>query len=99
MIRHAVVFKLKHAKGSKEEIDFLTAGQKLADIASVRNFECLRQVSPKNDYDFGFSMEFESDADYKFYNEHEAHVNFVQTRWNPEVVDCMEIDYEAYSEN
>lgn len=96
MIRHTVVFKLKHAPGSEEEQDFLKAALILDEIPSVRNFEQLRQVSQKNDFDFGFSMEFESQEGYTAYNEHPDHVAFVQDRWIPEVADFLEIDYVAY---
>jgi hypothetical protein len=98
MIRHTVVFKLKHAAGSQSEFDFLQAAQKIADIPVVKNFECLRQISKKNNYDFGLSMEFTSQEDYQAYNAHPDHVHFVQTLWIPEVTDFMEIDYEPYSE-
>jgi len=94
MIRHTVTFKLKHAAGSQEELDFLQAAGKLAAISTVRNFECLRQTSKKNSYDFGLSMEFSSMEDYQTYNSHPDHVKFVQTLWIPEVVDFLELDYE-----
>jgi len=94
MIRHTVVFSLKHVAGSEEEMDFLSAGMRLGNISTVNNFECLRQISTKNSYSFGFSMEFESEEDYEFYNNHEEHVDFVQNRWISEVVDFLEIDYE-----
>jgi Stress responsive A/B Barrel Domain len=93
MIRHTVVFRLKHAKDSAQEIDFLKAADVLVKIPGVQKFEKLRQVSPKNDYDFGFSMEFIDQAAYSFYNDHPDHVAFVQGRWVPEVVAFMEIDY------
>jgi len=99
MIRHTVVFKLKHPAGSQAELDFLRTAQKLSKISTVKNFECLRQISEKNGYDFGLSMEFESSADYETYNTHSLHVEFVQTRWIPEVSDFMEIDYEPYNED
>ena len=98
MIRHTVIFKLKHSAGSQLELDFLRAARKLADIPAVKNFECLRQISKKNNYDFGLSMEFISLEDYEIYNAHPDHVHFVQSRWIPEVTDFMEIDYEPYSE-
>jgi len=97
MIRHTVVFKLKHAPGSQAELDFLQAARKLADIPTVKKFECLRQSSKKNTYDFGLSMEFASPQDYQIYNDHPDHIYFVRTRWIPEVVDFMEIDYEPIS--
>lgn len=97
MIRHTVVFKLKHAPGSQAELNFLQSARKLADIPTVKRFECLRQISQKNSYAFGLLMEFASPRDYQIYNDHPDHVHFVQTRWIPEVADFLEIDYEAIS--
>ena len=98
MIRHTVTFKLKHAPGSQAERDFLQAARKLADIPTVRKFEALRQTSKKNKYHFGLSMEFSSPQDYQFYNDHPDHVQFVQTRWIPEVSEFLELDYEPLNE-
>ena len=97
MIRHTVVFSLVHASGSPEEADFLRSAQSLAAIATVQNFECLRQVGKKNPYSFGLSMEFEDEAAYQFYNAHPKHLEFVQFRRGPEVRAFMEIDYEPLS--
>jgi hypothetical protein len=97
MIRHTVVFKLKHAAGSQSELEFLQTARKLAAIPGVMKFECLRQISKKNHYAFGLSMEFASPRDYQTYNGHPDHVHFVQTRWIPEVVEFLEIDYEPIS--
>ncbi len=94
MIRHTVVFKLKHAAGSDQEKSFLDAASKLADIPNVEKFECLKQISKKNIYAYGLSMEFSSDDNYQSYNTHPDHVRFVKTRWIPEVSDYLEIDYE-----
>jgi len=94
MIRHTVVFKLKHGKGSQAERDFIQAIRKLMEISTVKKFECLRQISKKNPYEFGVSMEFSNMQDYQTYNTHPAHVLFVKSRWIPEVQDYMEIDYE-----
>ncbi len=94
MIRHTVVFTLKHKAGSTEEADFLDEAKKLADIPGVQKFEQLRQVSPKNNYRFGFSMEFADRAAYGAYDDHPFHVAFVRDRWIPEVSDFLEIDYE-----
>jgi hypothetical protein len=93
MIRHTVVFRLKHAAGSPAERDFLEAARGLADIPGVKAFEQLRQVSKKNNYHFGFSMEFDDEAAYAGYNAHPDHTAFVQGRWVPEVEEFMEIDY------
>jgi hypothetical protein len=94
MIRHTVAFTLKHEPGSPEEAAFLTEAKKLADIPGVEKFEQLKQVSPKNGYRFGFSMEFADQAAYSGYNDHPFHVAFVRDRWVPEVSDFLEIDYE-----
>ena len=95
MIRHTVVFALKHAAGSAAETAFLKAADILATIPGVQKFEKLRQVSPKNDYAFGFLMEFADQAAYSHYNDHPDHVAFVQGRWIPEVAKFMEIDYTS----
>jgi heme-degrading monooxygenase HmoA len=92
MIRHIVPFRLTHAHGSAEEADFLTANRALAEIPGVENFELLRQISPKSNFDFCVSMAFADQAAYGAYNAHPAHIDFVQTRWIPEVADFMEID-------
>ncbi len=59
MIRHTVVFRLKHPRGSAEEAAFLADGMALAKIPGVKKFEQLEQVGPKNDFHFGYSMEFD----------------------------------------
>jgi heme-degrading monooxygenase HmoA len=94
-IRHTVAFALGHEEGSEEERDFLAAAARLADIPGVEAFEVLREVSPKNGFRFGLSMEFADQAAYDGYNEHPAHVAFVQERWLPEVGDFLEVDYAA----
>jgi hypothetical protein len=93
MIRHTVVFSLKHPRGSEAERGFLEAALVLKAIPGVEKFEQLRQVSPKADYDFGFSMEFADQAAYQGYNDHPDHVAFVRDRWVPEVARFQEIDY------
>lgn len=95
MIRHTVVFSLRHAAGSDAEAAFLRDAKVLAAIPGVEKFEQLRQVSTKNDYAFGFSMEFADQAAYSGYNDHPDHVAFVRDRWVPEVARFLEIDYVA----
>jgi hypothetical protein len=46
-----------HEEGSAEERDFLEAAERLATIPGVEAFELLAEVSPKNGYRFGISME------------------------------------------
>ena len=93
MIRHTVVFTLRHAQGSAEEKKFLEDALVLTRIPGVQNVERLKQVSKKNDYKFGFSMEFADQAAYDTYDTHPDHVAFVRDRWKKEVTDFLEIDY------
>ena len=94
-IRHTVAFTLAHRHGSAEERDFLQAAESLASIPGVEAFELLDEVSPKNGYRFGLSMEFEHRAAYELYNEHPDHVRFVEERWLSEVSEFLELDYTA----
>jgi hypothetical protein len=94
-IRHTVVFRLAHPEGSAEERDFLESAEQLAVIPGVEAFELLAEVSPKNDYRFGISMEFADRAAYEGYNAHPDHARFVQERWLAEVSDFLELDYVA----
>ena len=94
-IRHTVAFTLVHPNGSGEERDFLEAAERLAAIPGVEAFELLAEVSPKNDYRFGISMEFADQTAYESYNEHQDHVRFVQKRWLPEVSEFLELDYAS----
>jgi len=93
MIRHTVAFRLRHPPGSPAEAAFLQEARGLASIPGVQKFEQLRQVSVKNAYRFGFSMEFADRAAYDGYDVHPFHVAFVRDRWVPEVEDFLEIDY------
>lgn len=94
MIRHTVVFRLKHAIGSAAERKFLDDSLSLANLPTVRKFERLTQVSPKNTFHFGFSMEFNDQAAYDAYNTHPTHVAYVKDIWIPQVAEFMEIDYK-----
>ena len=55
----------------------------------------MREVSPKNNFRFGLTMEFADPAAYSGYNEHPDHVRFVSERWDSEVADFLEIDVTA----
>ena len=94
-IRHTVSFTLAHPEGSAEEREFLETAERLAAIPGVEVFELLAEVSPKNGYRYGISMEFADRAAYDGYNEHPDHVRFVQERWLAEVSDFLELDYAA----
>lgn len=92
-IRHMVIFCLKHEKDSKETKQFLEEGKViLSKVPGVEKFEVFSQISSKNDYDYGFSMEFINRAVYNAYNEHPYHKNFVEKRWKTEVSRFLEID-------
>lgn len=93
MIRHTVAFRLRHPSGSAEERSFLADAESLAGIPGVERFERLRQVSSKNAFAFGFSMEFADQAAYDAYDAHPVHVAFVRDRWAVEVEDFLELDY------
>jgi hypothetical protein len=93
-IRHMVIFCLTYAKDSAEIEQFLKDGEEiLSSIPTVQDFEVLKQISSKNDYDYGFSMVFENQADYDTYNNHPKHVSFVKERWMKEVTRFLEIDF------
>ena len=94
-IQHTVAFRLQHPAGSDAERDFLTAALALADIPGVQEFRQLRQVSPKSEFTFSFSMRFVDAAAYQAYNDHPSHVAFVRDRWQAEVADFAELDFVA----
>ena len=96
-VRHTVAFTLVHEDGSADERDFLEAAEHLATIPGVEAFELLAEVSPKNGYRFGISMEFADRSAYDRYNEHPDHIRFVQQRWLAEVSEFLELDYAARS--
>lgn len=94
-IRHTVTFALKHPEGSTQEREFIEAAMQLAAIPGVEEFELLDEISPKNGYRFGISMEFAEQSAYDGYNEHPDHVRFVEQRWLVEVSDFLELDYSS----
>ena len=67
----------------------------MATIPGVHNFKTFRETSKKNDFDYFFYMEFESQKDYDGYNQHPDHTQFVEKYWVKDVEKFMEIDYEA----
>jgi hypothetical protein len=98
-IKHMVIFCLKHEIGSNADVQFLEDGRDiLSSIPTVANFQAFKQVSAKNDYDYGFSMDFTDQAAYNFYNEHPKHTDFVTNRWLKEVSRFLEIDFQAVQE-
>ncbi len=94
-IRHSVAFSLLHAEDSAEEAGFLEAIARLEAIPGVEAFELMREVSPKNDFRFGLTMEFADPSAYAAYDRHPDHLRFVSERWDAEVSDFLEIDTTA----
>ncbi|WP_418264840.1 Dabb family protein [Flavobacterium faecale] len=95
MIHHSVYFKFKIGLSTLETQDFFKAANLLSAIPGVQNFEVVKEISPKNDFEFGLSMVFENAKVYENYNLHPHHVSFVQEYWLQMVEDFLEIDYEA----
>lgn len=94
-IQHMVIFNLPYPAESEKSKKFLQDGTTiLTGIPVVQNFQAFKQVSQKNDYQFGFSMVFANREDYSTYNNHPDHVAFVQDRWLKEVTEFLEIDFE-----
>ena len=97
MIRHTVVFtpeacrriRRRKPKFLADALEILAAIPRRNAISSE-----LRQVSPKNDYRFGFSMEFAGPGRLsRATTTIPDHVAFVRDRWVPEVEAFLEIDY------
>ena len=95
-IQHTVVFRLVHEPDSPGETGFLDTGRTtLTAIPGVTEFMINRQVSPKSDLHWQFSMVFADQAAYDAYNAHPAHVDFVEQRWQTEVDAFQEYDFVA----
>jgi hypothetical protein len=87
-ITHMVIFCLH------ETIDTLGT-LLLAPIPGVENFKAFCQISKKNDYDYGFSMEFADQAAYDAYNNHPVHQEYVAEIWLKQVSHFLEIDLQS----
>jgi hypothetical protein len=97
MIRHSVILKLKETISHESKKAFFDAVEKLNEIPDVKTFEVLNQISPKNKYEYGISMEFDNPEQYDTYLNHPAHLDFIQNFWIPNVEDFLEIDYTLYN--
>ena len=94
MIRHSVILKLKDQLSETDKQAFFDAVDKLSYIPCVQKFELLKQISPKNKFEYGISMEFDSQEQYDSYSNHPEHVAFIQNFWIKSVEDFLEIDYQ-----
>lgn len=95
MLQHSVIFSMKENLDQVRVSQFFTAASKLSEIQGVLNFKEWKQVSAKNPFQYGLSMEFVSHEDYQNYNQHPSHVAFIETQWIPCVADFLEIDLEG----
>lgn len=93
MIRHSVILKLKSDISSDDKQAFFDAVDKLEAIPNVQKFEVLKQISSKNKFKYGISMEFDTQKQYDIYSNHAEHVAFIQNFWMKNVEDFLEIDY------
>ncbi|MGF9696370.1 Dabb family protein [Paenibacillus sp. MABNR03] len=92
-ITHMVTFTLYDGKDTPGAEAFLKeSANTLALIPGVENFQVLRQVSSKNEFDYSFSMVFANQAAYDAYNDHPVHRKYVEERWEKEVSRFQEID-------
>ena len=95
-IIHTVMFSLKTPVDSEESVKFLRDGKEiLSSIPGVNGFEVRRQVSEKNEYQYGFSMVFSGKDAFDNYLAHPLHVSFVRDRWEKEVTAFLEADYKV----
>lgn len=97
MIRHSVILKLKSQLSPDEKQAFFDAVDELATIPDVQKFEVLKQISSKNKFEYGISMEFDTQEQYDFYSNHPQHQAFIQDFWMKSVEDFLEIDYTLLS--
>ena len=89
-IQHTVVFRMNDGADPDQ---FLARARTLAGIDGVNDFEVLRQVGRKNNFTHGLSMYFDDQSAYDTYNNHPAHLAFVNDVWLPNVADFLELDY------
>jgi len=94
MIRHSVILTLKSSLSPADKLQYFAAVDELKQIPGVQKFEVLKQTSSKNPFQYGISMEFESQEDYDLYTNHSLHSAFVEKYWAACVEDFLEIDYQ-----
>ncbi|MFZ9661711.1 MAG: Dabb family protein [Chitinophagaceae bacterium] len=99
MIKHSVIFNFKPEIDSSRMKLFFSAADKLADIPGVIDFRKWKQVSVKNTYQYGLTMEFDSNDELQKYIDHTTHATFINEQWIPCVADFLEIDYEPLQES
>lgn len=93
MIFHSVFLQFKSNVSLEQQDHFFSEAKKLAQIPGVQSFQCLQEISPKNPFEFGLIMQFETDEIYQAYTNHPDHIHFVENIWIPSVANFQEIDY------
>ena len=94
MIRHSVILILKSSLSPEDKMQYFAAVDELKQIPGVQKFEVLKQISSKNPFQYGISMEFENQEAYDVYAGHSLHSAFVKKYWAACVEDFLEIDYQ-----
>lgn len=94
MIRHSVIFRFRPQLSLPEQKEFFESAWQLARIPGVQNFDILAQTSPKNNFDYGIVMAFDTPELYEQYTNHPDHVSFVENVWLKAIGDFLEIDYQ-----
>ena len=92
-ICHNAFFKLKDSLSSDDRKLFFEEIYKLANIEGVIDFKVVKETSPKNQFEYGATMQFKDQNAYDSYNSNPLHQKFVQEIWMKMVEDFMEIDY------
>lgn len=74
MIIHSAAFKLKVAKGTQEEAEFMNkAWDMLSVIPGVIDFKLMTIINESNPYDYEIEMKFESEELLRTYQAHPNH--------------------------
>lgn len=94
MIRHSVILSLKPSLSPADKLQYFAAVDELKQIPGVQKFEVLKQTSSKNPFEYGISMEFETQQAFDLYAGHSLHTAFVEKYWAACVEDFLEIDYQ-----
>lgn len=93
-MRHAGLFNFKSTVTEEEKQTFFAGIKDLETIPGVQKMEVSRQTSPKNKFQYGFSMEFGDEDMYSIYLIHPKNEAFVKNYWSKMVEDFMVLDTE-----
>lgn len=94
VIRHSGLFNFKSNVTEEEKSAFFRTLKDLETIFWVQKMEVSKQTNSKNKYQYGFSMEFDDEDNYRAYQLNPIHDAFVKDYWLKMVDDFIEIDTE-----